>query len=114
MRQKFQTSNNIYRDNLHVDPSIGSKFGSLVHRKCLMVHTAVLFQWRVVENRRPQNSSSTFWLDRDAKLWKVCSTTFFNVTQVKKECENPWSAFSILLMLDIIMVRPVESENNSK
>jgi hypothetical protein len=61
--------------------------------------TRVVFEGIRVVNAGPQESSSTLWHDGVPEFIESRPTSSFDITEVKKECQNARSALAIPLVL---------------
>ena len=68
-----------------MQPRIGSELDALLNWQGLVVSTRILDVWVVIQNRRPDQHSTTFRLNGDSKTGEVGSAAGLNVIEIQED-----------------------------
>lgn len=73
---------------IQMDPTVGSEFDALLHRHSFVVCARILLHGVMIVSAGPQNGRAFSWFDLYSNLGEVCLSSFFNIRQIQKECQN--------------------------
>ena len=88
-----------------MNPRVRSELGALFDVQGFVSGPWVHGHGLIVSNAWPEQSTTFFRHDRQwPKVRKICTSASVDIAQVQEECQDPWTALSLLLMIYVIMM----------